>query len=160
MAQNKFNLKEKVNSLQKAIKKDLIYGLGYDSVEFFHKNFDNQGFTDRSLKKWKKRKSKRLTHPILNLSGKLKKSIKIIKFDSRHFVVESNLPYSRFHNDGYLDSSQQVRGYHYRVNGKVAYRPSHARKMFMPQREFMGDSYLLRNIHVERIIKIVNQYFK
>ena len=160
MIQNKFNLKQKVKSLEKTIKKELLYSLGYDTVEFFHKNFDNEGFREKFIHKWKKRKDKRLKHPILHLSGKLKKSVKIVRFDSKHFVVESNLPYSRFHNDGYFDNAQQVRGYHYKIGDKVGYRPAHTRKMFMPQRKFMGHSYALAQIQRERVIKVVNQYFK
>jgi len=49
MIQNKFNLKEKVKSLEKTIKKELLYSLGYDSVEFFHKNFDNEGFREKFI---------------------------------------------------------------------------------------------------------------
>ena len=41
--------------------------------------------------------SKKVTFGVKK-SGKLKKSVKIVRFDSRHFVIESNLPYSRFHN--------------------------------------------------------------
>jgi len=113
------------------------------SVQFFKSGFTKKptgllGATPRSSP-WKKRKSKRLPHPVLNLTGDLMRSIRTGRF---HFSsamssvsIVSDLEYSQIHNEGGI-----------MAHGGI-----------MPQRKFLGESKVLtkkiRKIVVERMRK-------
>jgi phage gpG-like protein len=84
----------------------------------FEMSFRNQGFTDRSLNKWKQRKgNKDPQRAILVKSSRLKRSIFIKSASFSKIVIASRSPYAEYHNEG---------------------------TDILPQRKFMGNSHVLK----------------
>jgi hypothetical protein len=59
---------QKLERLEKYLKRDMPRIVGQESVNFFAENFEKQGFTDNSLTKWKK--PKRTTRIALGIDFK------------------------------------------------------------------------------------------
>lgn len=91
-------------------------------VNFFQANFRRQGFLDRGVKKWKRRKGNfQPQRAILTLSGDLRDDIRVIGRPrlTRIEVGTLTIPYAKRHNRGLAG---------------------------MPQRQFIGDSYQLNRL--------------
>ena len=119
---------------KKAIKKEVDKTLRIAaeiSVNFFKDNFKRQGFLDRNVKKWKKRKKKSTTkRAILVKSGKLRKSISVRKMNANRGRAVI----------GILGSAGVYAGFHNFGAGKL------------PKRQFIGDSKKL-NTKIKRLIR-------
>jgi phage gpG-like protein len=91
--------------LEKNIK-DAVTIMGNDALNHFKKSFENQGFTDDDLVKWKPRKRTRVrgrddtTRAILVKTGNLRRSLKRVAAGKLAIRISSNVPYAVFHNDG------------------------------------------------------------
>lgn len=70
-----------------------------ESIKFFKKSFDNKGFTDETLIRWKRRK-KQQPWGLLNKTGTLKNSIRKLSKTKLSFSVGTTLSYASYHNDG------------------------------------------------------------
>ncbi len=127
-----FNFKKKIAEF-KAMKRSLPIKIGNLAKNHFVASFRNQGFTDRALNPWAVRKNsnrsdRRTTRKraILVKTGHLRRSIKVQK--ARFSSIEigyRGVPYGVYHNQG---------------SGNL------------PQRQFMGKSYVL-NQKIRRTIK-------
>jgi phage gpG-like protein len=122
-------IRDKVRALKRTIPK----ATATMAVEWFRESFRKQGFTDRSFKKWKKRKVRDDGRAILVKDGRLKRSIIKERVEFRQTKIVSNLPYSAIHNEGLEGKAW----------GKHPFK--------MPERKFMGESQKL-----ERKMKTVS----
>jgi phage gpG-like protein len=78
--------------------------IGERARRFFELSFANEGFNDRSLTKWRKRKKETKRSrgkKVLSGTGFLKNSIRRSKTTRRQVVISSlGVSYAGFHNDG------------------------------------------------------------
>jgi phage gpG-like protein len=145
--------------------------IGTIAVNYFKDSFRRQGWRDRTLKAWEKRKAGTKNNKgraILVRSGRLRNSIRIVSADVNRIVVGSDVPYASAHNEGAqgqvqvrafkrkryarstvhstqvfsIKSHQGVKSTVTNVTGDYPVR-SHTRNMNLPQRQFMGDSYVM-----------------
>ena len=153
--------------------------IGTIAVNHFKDSFRRQGWRDRTLEAWAKRKpgtKNNKGRAILVRSGRLRNSIRIISADPNRIVIGTDVPYARAHNEGVHDqvnvkafkrrrfgkskvqstgvfsikSRQGVSSTVTNVTGEYPVR-SHTRKMNLPQRQFMGDSYVM-DLKIDREI--------
>lgn len=101
--------------------------MGVEAVNHYKKSFVNQGFTDKTFDKWKKRSKRenrrgktpdggvasvRAGRAILVKTGTLKRSINYIRSGRYAVVINTGaLPYAKVHNDGFR-GTQYVKGHH------------------------------------------------
>lgn len=94
-------------------------------VNFALDNFRQQGFLGNSLEKWRARKDptkwkmkvKRPGRSLLVDSGRLRRSIRIMRVNWDEVIVGSDVPYARAHNEGVrLGEMQQVKSFTRKVN--------------------------------------------
>ena len=129
---------------------------GVEAVNHFKNSFRNEGFTDSNLVKWQKRKKEDAGRGILTKTGRLRRSIKILRKTDTMVQVGVNLsevPYAKVHNEGFK-GTVDVKG-HVKRNRRydvfnVRRRRLAAsginivgatkRKMNMPKRQFIGNS--------------------
>lgn len=94
---------QRLNKAKEYIKHDLPLVIGVEGVNHFKQSFQDEGFTDSSLSKWKPRASKRPggtnSQKILSLSGQLADSIDY-KIEDTTIIFYSDLPYAEIHNEG------------------------------------------------------------
>lgn len=111
------------------------------AVRHFKKSFEDEGFTDRSFKRWdevKRRQSRnvsgaRASRKILTGdTGNLGDSIDY-KFAGNDIIIKSNLEYSEAHNKGTSTAGRN-------------------RNTKIPKRQFIGDSKALDD-EIEKLIK-------
>ncbi len=77
--------------------------LGNEMVNFALDNFARQGYQGAKFEKWpeRKRKEKRKQpRHLLIKSGRLRRSIRIIRTTDNSVTVGTDVPYARAHNDG------------------------------------------------------------
>jgi len=145
--------------------------IGTIAVNYFKDSFRRQGWRDKSLQPWPKRKpgaKNNKGRAILVRSGRLRNSIRIISATPARIVVGTDVPYAYAHNEGVhgtvqvkafnrkryskstvhstgvfsISSRQGVKSTVTNVTGVYPVR-SHTRKMNLPQRQFLGDSYVM-----------------
>ena len=108
--------------------------LGNGAVKFFRSNFDREGFLDRSVSKWKRRKYKPRggQKKILTVSGRLKRSIRRLQTSWGRIVIGSkDVIYAERHNEGLAG---------------------------MPKRQFIGESNTLEKALKKRIEKEIRNF--
>lgn len=136
------------------VKRTMPPVLAQVAVNHFKDSFQDQGFTDRTLQRWPKRKgnSRRDTgRAILVKSADLRNSIHPAKVSFHITEISTDKPYARVHNEGYHGPAK-VRSHVRRSRGGKSSRVrAHTRQMDMPQRQFMGNSVIMEN-EIERII--------
>jgi phage gpG-like protein len=101
---------EKLKKINNYLDKGVFETVGDEAVSHYKKSFRDEGFTDRSLKKWKEVKRRinprnpkaaAATRPILTgRSGELGSSIKWDKGAGRKVVISSDKVYAQVHNEG------------------------------------------------------------
>jgi phage gpG-like protein len=140
--------------------------LGQIAVNFFQDRFRAQAWTDRSAKKWAKRKNpdkrnRKKNRAILIKSGRLRNSIHVKSSSLHDVVISTPVKYAAVHNFGFR-GVQYIRPHHRKVNGRVLQSniktrrtstrkvqvgrvqvKGHARRVNIPQRQFMGNSFVL-----------------
>lgn len=151
----------------------LVGGL---AVSHFKQSFKDQGFTDVSLDKWEPRKrdntSRRGRRSVLIKTGKLRRSVRIVRTGPGRVIVGTNLPYSQIHNEGGpVKATQKVplhtRRRHSRTQRgrRVTVREhevsAHSRQMdfTMPKRQFIGRSLRLNRKIQKGIVKQLSKVF-
>ncbi len=172
-------LQAKVAKLKAALMNTAPKRIAADAQRHFMESFRNQGFTDSGLVKWRPlrkprtAKDKVLQGRILKGKGLLANSIRVVKADWNGIVVSaggSHVPYARIHNEGGWIRRQVTRRAHTRrahpakSKGKQVMRKEanvrrHQARMnlYMPKRQFMGDSHVLRRKMRETILKTITE---
>lgn len=114
-----------------------------DAIQHYRENFDKEGYVDDLLAPWQKRKFNPFDdgHKILNKSGALKASIRVISKTRDSITLGSDLPYAKIHNEG-----GSAMAY-----GKYAFE--------MPKRQFMGDSSILERNLLLKLDSGIQQIF-
>ena len=91
---------------------DLPRIIGVEAVNFFREGFDQGGFTDRSLEKWKPRKERRRKDGTMSAREKTRTGRPVLTGESGNLsklrseespgqvVIYSEVPYAKFHNEG------------------------------------------------------------
>jgi len=132
----------KIRAHQRIIVKDLqnfITIMGREAVKHYKKSFRDQGFTDKSLRRWQRRRNNfEPDRATLTKTGDLKRSVRIVKKNLKSVTVGSDKPYAKIHNDGGMG----------RAWGRHAFK--------MPKRQFIGSSYQLS----KRLERILNRRIK
>lgn len=143
--------------------------IGDTAILFSKQRFREQAWVDNATIPWKPRKPGAVRNrgrALLVSSGRLRRSIRIIRTTGDSVTIGSNVPYAQIHNDGF-NGTQQVSA-HTRTkwkkervetgsltkSGKKSMKTvtsengtysvkSFSRKMNMPRRRFMGKSAAL-----------------
>lgn len=145
--------------------------VGNMAVNFYKDSFKRQGFIENSsVKRWDKRKndSKGKGRAILVKTGRLRRSIRIIRSGMGYVVVGTDVPYAKIHNEGgVIRTTQSVGSYNRkahkrtwkgkRQNVSAATISAHKRRVNteIPQRQFIGASpFLIRRIMMNTEYKL------
>lgn len=145
--------------------------VGNMAVNFYKDSFKRQGYIENSsVKKWDKRKNnaKGEGRAILVKTGRLRRSIRIIRSGLGYVVVGTDVPYAQIHNEGgVIRTTQRVRSYSRkafkrtwkgkRQNISASTISAHARivNTKIPQRQFMGlSAFLIRRISMNTEYKL------
>lgn len=159
----------KLNRMSKAIDR-IPAKTGAEATRFFKERFTQESWIDVRTEPWKKRKrnnSKKRRRGILIKTGRLRRSIRIAYKSTDYLVIATDVPYAKAHNEGFRGTvtvkaykrglyKTEKRGtgvYNIRTRkekmktvtektGEVTVK-SHKRKMNLPKRQFMGNSYYL-----------------
>lgn len=164
--------------------------IGNEAKNFFVDNFKKQGFDDKGVEKWEKRKknerkgrgSKRSAKKagtirsvkegrnILVKSGDLRRSIRrgAISKSNLSVVIATDLDYAKPHNEG--NHQPQRVGFHsratkrYKTKRRSVARKSEVKEHFRlantPKRQFIGDSYNLNEKVKKVLIRQLDKVFK
>lgn len=142
-------------AIEAAIPK-IVNELVIEARNFFDQSWSNKGFTDQSLKTWDPvtDKSGNIKQRPLVQSGRLRRSLRT-EVTGNSGKVYTEVEYAQIHNEGgTIAMTQNVREHTYRTrSGKRATRRAHSRKVnrTMPQRQFMGESAKLNELHEDII---------
>lgn len=152
---------EQIQAAVKATMQQLPTIAGVEAVNHFKAGFRNEGFTNRTLEKWVPRKKQDAGRGILTKTGRLRRSIKILRKTATSVMVGVNLsevPYAKVHNDGFK-GTVDIKG-HTRRNNRydvydtrrrrktasgISITGSYKRKMNIPKRQYVGESIALNN---------------
>lgn len=170
------NNSKKIEKLRRVFKKNrdkMVRIMATVALDHFNDSFQNQGFTDKSLKKWKPRKpitrQTAQTGNILVDSANLQNSLTITKQQwPRAEVKAVGIPYAGIHNEGgtvRIPITPAMRGKFwrlYRDTGMPQYKWMATTKksefvVEIPQRQFMGDSEVMKQKMTETIREELNQ---
>lgn len=129
--------------------------VGNEAVNFTLDNFMRQGFLGNTFQRWLSRKQgwkkdNRSRRNVLINTGRLRRSIRIVRTTTNMVVIGSDVPYARAHNEGSrLGVIQEVRSFT-RKNGSEV--KAHTRKVNqnLPRRQFIGNSPYL-NTRIKRV---------
>lgn len=138
---------------------------GNMALNFFDDSWERQGFADRRVTKWAARKrvdaneAKRGSRRILVKTGRLRRGQRM-KVSGPVVTIYNEVPYAQIHNEGgTISGTANVRA-HTR-KGRPVKAHTRSFSITIPKRQFMGDSWLLRERitkHVERHVEhIINQ---
>ena len=119
--------------------------VGAEAVNFSLDNFRAQGFLGNTFEKWPQRKKswvkdKRPNRALLVDTGKLKRSIRVVRATPNEVVIGSDVAYARAHNEGLrIGLIQSVKGFTRKSGVGVS---AHTRRVNqnIPRRRFMGNS--------------------
>jgi len=179
---SKFKFDKVLKNMQD-MKKVLPAKLGATGTVFFNNSFRNQGFTDRVLTLWEKRKGSRRDsgRNILVKTGRLKgavnNSLKIATWDQIKWKIPGGeVPYAAIHNNGGTILKKSRAGVvrlgltkkfehtgRFTKEGKLHIKKTvliGAHTINMPKRQFIGDSQKLREIFKNKIDSAMRACFK
>jgi phage gpG-like protein len=152
--------------------------VGNVAVNFTLDNFRRQGFLGNTLERWPARKQgwrkdKRPNRSLLINTGRLRRSIRILRVSPSAVVIGSDVKYAKAHNEGLrigliqtVKSHKRSINYHDEVSAPGARSPkfgvtkvgestvkSHTRRIDqnIPRRRFMGNSPYL-NASIKRTV--------
>lgn len=129
------DLPRKLKLLSKKMLPELMITARVEIENFIQKNFDDEGFNDKGVKKWEARKRPR-PQKILTQSRKLADTLQV-KINGKSIQVTSPLPYAEIHNRG----------------GKAGRNSS----VIIPQRKFIDESETLNDILDAEFEKIIEK---
>jgi len=129
--------------------------IGNEAVNFSLDNFRRQGFLGNTMERWPKRKkswSKKGNNSrnVLISTGRLRRSVRVIRATIDAVVIGSDVPYAKAHNEGLkLGVIQSVKAFTRKDGANVK---AHTRRinMKLPRRRFIGNSPYL-NQRLERV---------
>ena len=135
--QSKFNLKQVEKGGRTAMERSLIL-IGNEANNFFVNSFRLQGFEDKSVEKWKPRKTqtkRNIGRAILVQSGDLRRSIirQPVNKANLSVKISTDLVYAKVHNEGIGN---------------------------MPKRQFIGNSYKLNENCKKIVVSQLDKIFK
>lgn len=158
----------------------IMPAIAEEAVNFFQARFRAQAWTDRTAKKWEKRKQQdknKRRRAILIKSGRLRNAIRPGKITKNEVVIANKTPYAAVHNEGFK-GTVNVKQHKRRIRGRVTVQNietrrkskrtttvgsatvrGHRRKMVIPQRQFMGNSELLIHKFDKIIDKTIDKIF-
>jgi len=150
------------------------------AVNFFQARFKAQAWTDKSAKKWEPRKKvdkNKKRRAILIKSGQLRNAIRPDIVNKNMVQISNRKPYAAVHNEGFR-GIQYVKAHHRRIRGRVAVYniesrrestrktttgraqvKSFARRVNIPQRQFMGNSDAMERKFDRLIIHLIDKSF-
>lgn len=142
------NPEDQIRALQKRVKgafNRLPTILGNEAVNFTLDNFRRQGFLGSSLESWAKRKvgwkkDNRSGRAIMIDTGRLRRSVRIVKATQDTVVIGTDVPYAKAHNEGLrIGVIQSVKSFSRKSGVEVK---AHSRRInvSLPRRRFMGKS--------------------
>lgn len=153
--------------LRKALTTTIPKRIAADAQRHYMDSFRHQGFTDRALVKWRPVKKPRTSRGkvvggrVLKGRGLLANSIRVARADWNGIQVVAggpHVPYARIHNEGGWIRRQVTRRAHTRrahpartKSGVIMRKEANVRRhqarmnLYMPKRQYMGDSTVLRN---------------
>lgn len=171
------NLQAKLGRIAKALVSTAPKRIAADAERHFKDSFRNQGFTDRVLVKWRPlrkprtSKGKVLQGRILKGRGLLANSVRVAQADWNSIQVVAggqHVRYAKIHNEGGWIRRQVTRRAHTRQahaantrRGRIMRKEAHVRRhqarmnLYMPKRQFMGDSYMLRQTMLQTVLKTI-----
>ncbi len=86
------------------LKDNLLLYAGNEAVNFFKDGFTRKGFIDKGNKPWKERKKtkgkKKPKGTLMNVSGRLKNSIRVTNRNIDTVAIGTDVPYAEVHNEG------------------------------------------------------------
>lgn len=164
-------LENQRKEILKAFDRKIPREVAVEALEFFQERFDEQGWKDKTLDPWKKRKSKEddAGRNLLVKSGKLRDSIEIVQQDENAVIIESDgVPYANIHNEGgriTVPVTKRMRDYFwykFHKTGLLKYKymaltKKEKFKITIPQRKFMGQSDTLDNRVSKIVINVLNR---
>ena len=90
--------------LADALRNNATRVIGNEAVNFFKERFKKQDWNDTHSEPWKPRTSplseKRTGAHLLVQSGRLRRSIRVLRADAHYVSVGTDSPYARIHNEG------------------------------------------------------------
>lgn len=147
--------------------------VGREIVSFARERFRHENYLDRTAQKWKPRAQadtqakRRGRRNLLVQSGRLRRSIRVLRRTSDSVSVGSEVPYAAIHNYG--GEVQHPGSPYIVVAGKAVWlkretakarkaagkyvKTSKPHSIRIPQRQFLGDSHELR----QRIVKVISK---
>jgi phage gpG-like protein len=145
-----------IDILQKQFKNAMLrlpIVVGNEAVNFSLQNFRLQGFMGATFQPWAKRKKawgkKQRNGAILISTGRLRRSIRVIRANYDQVVIGTNVPYAKAHNEGsQLGIIQTVKGFS-RKNGQSVKEHTRRINQKIPRRQFIGNSPYL-NARIKR----------
>lgn len=158
---------EKVErEIKKQIMDDMPRLIGNAAVSMVNQNFRDAGWRDGGLKPWKKTKrqmgkgkgSQYL--PLHSSREHLSRSTQYKKTGPGEVTISNPVPYASVHNDGF-EGNVNVKAHKRTISkgknkgDKYSVR-AFSRRMYIPQRQFMGESRELN----EKIENIIRNTFK
>ena len=140
---------------------DIIAELTIEARNFFDESWDNQGFTDKSLSKWKKSKDKKGNEKQVTLveTGILRRSLRTETTETEGKVF-TEVPYAKVHNEGEtIKGTLKISPFERKRKGKTENVKAHTRNVntTFPKRKFMGESAMLNKRAEEIILKRLDQ---
>ena len=154
--------------------------VGTLAVDFFKGSFRRQGFIeDRRIDKWPPRmptktdrRTQKTGHTLVK-SGRLRRSIRIIRVGKGFVIVGTNVPYAQIHNEGLTINTKasisshtrrahtrKSRGRRQRIKAHDVKAHTRHIQFTMPQRRFMGDSNFLNRRITLQTARRLQQIFQ
>lgn len=154
------------SEIKKQIMDDMPRLIGNAAVSMVNQNFRDAGWRDGGLKPWKKTKrqmgkgkgSQYL--PLHSSREHLSRSTQYKKTGPGEVTISNPVPYASVHNDGF-EGNVNVKAHKRTISkgknkgDKYSVR-AFSRRMYIPQRQFMGESRELN----EKIENIIRNTFK
>jgi len=150
------------------LQQQLIHVSGITATRFFKDRFRKKNWLDATPQPWKPRKRKD-TGSLMTKSGRLKRSVRVLKKTRRSVTIGTDVPYAQIHNEGgYIRETVQVKahsrkrsGRQTRGTGKIHVK-SHSRRMNLkvPPRPFLGESKTLAEKIEQKMNEIAGKTLK
>lgn len=165
--------KRKLQQAADFLQNDIMDIIGIESINHFKQSFEDEGFTDASLEKWKSRASKRLTRndqKTLSDSGELAEAMEY-SVNGNEITILNDKPYAEIHNEGgEITVTPKMRSFfifkHYEALELGNYDVSDMwQAMFfsdvikVPKRQFIGESEMLNTNIMEKIVRELDRIF-
>ncbi|MDR1737987.1 MAG: phage virion morphogenesis protein [Candidatus Symbiothrix sp.] len=148
-------------ALEEAVDSRIPHEMGVKAIELYRENFDRQGYFGE---RWDPRKvAKNAPHAtkILQQSKALVNSMRVVSEGGGEVVIESDLPYSRIHNEGGVirqtvtDKQRRWMG----ANLKASKKTGSVLEITIPKRQFMGDHPTLREELAKEVKEVLEEIF-